>query len=95
MKRPFPQLTSLILAGRHCHPLGLLLAGLLLVSLGTGGLAGLGGNLLGTAGRGLHGSVGVQVLEPGESRGPDAASRSAPRLAGDEHPVRGPLTVQG
>lgn len=34
MKRPSPPLISFLLAGRHCHPLGLLLAGLLLVTLG-------------------------------------------------------------
>ncbi len=34
MKRPPPPLVAILLAGRHCHPLGLLLAGLLLVTFG-------------------------------------------------------------
>lgn len=34
MKRPSLPIVSILLAGRHCHPLGLLLAGLLLVTLG-------------------------------------------------------------
>lgn len=34
MKRPPLPLAPIVLAGRHCHPLGLLLAGLLLVTLG-------------------------------------------------------------
>ena len=34
MKRPPLPLLPLVLAGRHCHPLGLLLAALLLVTLG-------------------------------------------------------------
>ena len=34
MKRPPLPVVSILLAGRHCHPLGLLLAGLLVVTLG-------------------------------------------------------------
>jgi hypothetical protein len=33
MKRPHFTLTSFLPAGRHCHPLGLLLAGLLVVAI--------------------------------------------------------------
>lgn len=34
MKRPSLPVVSILLSGRHCHPLGLLLAGLLVVTLG-------------------------------------------------------------
>ncbi|HET9155332.1 MAG TPA: hypothetical protein VFN91_01615 [Myxococcaceae bacterium] len=33
MKRPHLTLASFLPAGRHCHPLGLLLAGLLVVAV--------------------------------------------------------------
>ena len=43
MKRPPLPLVHILFAGRHCHPLGLLLAGLLLVTLGPlGALLGVG-----------------------------------------------------
>lgn len=91
MKRPLLQLTSVILAGRHCHPLGLLLAGLLFVSFWTGGLGGSAGDSLGAAGRKLHGSVNDHAEE---SRGPGAAARSTPGPAGDEGRERGQGTVK-
>src|SRR5262245_16859908 len=93
MKRPFHQIASVILAGRHCHPLGLLLAGLLFVSIGSGGLAGLGGDSLGTVGRKLHGSVNAHSPVPEESRGPSAALK-APGPAGDEYLEPGQRTVK-
>jgi hypothetical protein len=34
MKRPRLTLSLFVPAGRHCHPLGLLLAGLLVVTIG-------------------------------------------------------------
>jgi hypothetical protein len=46
MKRPLLSIASIVLAGRPCHPLGMVLAGLLVVTMG------LLGNLLG-AGRGI------------------------------------------
>jgi hypothetical protein len=94
MKRSLLQLASVILAGRHCHPLGLLLAGLLFVSVGSGGLAGLGGDSLGTVGRKLHGSVNAHAPEHEESRGPGAAVKRAPGLARDERREPGQRTVK-
>ncbi|HEY1332740.1 MAG TPA: hypothetical protein VGF31_00710 [Myxococcaceae bacterium] len=35
MKRPAFSLASIVLAGRHCHPLGMVLGGLLVVALGS------------------------------------------------------------
>ena len=44
MKRPRLPLASILPAGRHCHPLGLLLAGLLVVTIEhSGNLLGAGG----------------------------------------------------
>jgi hypothetical protein len=40
MKRPLLSIASIVLAGRPCHPLGMVLAGLLVVTMG------LLGNLL-------------------------------------------------
>jgi len=60
MKRPFLQLASVILAGRHCHPLGLLLAGLLLVSFGSSTLGNAWGDPFGVTWRQLHGGVTAQ-----------------------------------
>ncbi len=45
MKRPVLSLASVVLARRHCHPLGMVLAGFLVVGLGSLGnllAAGLG-----------------------------------------------------
>jgi hypothetical protein len=45
MKRPRLSLASILLAGRPCHPLGMVLAGLLVVAMGSLGnllAAGLG-----------------------------------------------------
>jgi hypothetical protein len=43
MKRPRLSFASIVPAGRHCHPLGLLLAGLLVVTISTlGNLLGAG-----------------------------------------------------
>ncbi len=94
MKRPLLQLASVILAGRHCHPLGLLLAGLLFVSVGSGGLAGLGGDSLGSLGRKLHGSVNAHAPDPEESRGPGAAVKHTPGPTGDERREPGQRTVK-
>ena len=94
MRRPLLQLANVILAGRHCHPLGLLLAGLLFVSAWSGGLGGSAGDSLGAAGRKLHGSVNAHAPGPEESRGPGAAAKSTPGPAGDEGRERGQGTVK-
>ena len=93
MKRPLLQLASVILAGRHCHPLGLLLAGLLFVSFWSGGLGGSARDSLGAAGRKLHGSVNAHAPGPEESRGPGAAAKSTPGRA-EEDRERGQGTVE-
>jgi|GEM_PF-2338013 hypothetical protein len=94
MKRPLLQIASVILAGRHCHPLGLLLAGLLFVSVGSGGIASLSGDSLGTLGRKLHGSVKAHAPDGEESRRPGAAVERAPGPATDERREPGQRTVK-
>ena len=60
MKRPLLHLASVILAGRHCHPLGLLLAGLLLVSFGSRTVSTPWGDPFGVTWRQLRGGVTAQ-----------------------------------
>ncbi|HZJ53001.1 MAG TPA: hypothetical protein VFD38_02590 [Myxococcaceae bacterium] len=68
MKRPLLQLASVILAGRHCHPLGLLLAGLLFVTLGSGAVgSGSASGSLALPWRNLHGSVNAHAPGSTES----------------------------